>query len=65
VNGLLADPTDAQALAGAIHLAIESEELRRKAARVNRELLEKRAEIHRVRAELTRFYETFQKSRRF
>ena len=65
VNGLLADPTDAHALAGAIHLAIESEELRRKAARVNRELLEKRAEVHRVRAELTRFYETFQKSRRF
>ncbi|MEN6570284.1 MAG: glycosyltransferase [Anaerolineaceae bacterium] len=65
VNGLLADPNDPYAAAESINLAIENSELRRKAAEINRSLLKDRAEVHRVRAQITRFYETFQKPQRF
>jgi len=57
VNGLLADPTDASALAVMICLAIENEPLREKAAAANRKLLEERAEVTGVRNALAAFYQ--------
>jgi glycosyltransferase involved in cell wall biosynthesis len=57
VNGLLADPTDASALAEMICLAIENEPLREKAAAANRKLLEERAEVTGVRNALAAFYQ--------
>jgi len=56
VNGLLADPTDFHALADALILAIENEELRKNAAEVNRGILIDRAEVGKVRQEIDLFY---------
>ncbi len=62
VNGLLADATDFHALAEAIILGIENNELRAKAAKMNRELLVNRAEVGKVRYEIDMFYRKIQDS---
>lgn len=57
INGLLADPTDASALAEMLCLAIENEPLREKAAAANRSLLEERTKVEGVRNTLAAFYQ--------
>src|SRR3989304_4436940 len=56
VNGLLVDPGDARALAGAILTALEQPELRRQAVSHNLNLIAERAEHSKVMAEAQRFY---------
>jgi glycosyltransferase involved in cell wall biosynthesis len=56
VNGLLVDPGDPQALAGAIVQALAQPDLRRSAAAYNRQQIEERAEYQRCMQEAERFY---------
>jgi len=56
VNGLLVDAADAHALAQAIVAALENEDLRRKAAGHNAELIAERADYARCMAKAEEFY---------
>lgn len=56
-NGLLVDPGDAQALAAALLRAMEDDVLRKEAARQNREMVEKRADIRMIRPQILELYE--------
>jgi glycosyltransferase involved in cell wall biosynthesis len=58
VNGLLADTTDANALAHAMLTALENKDLRDKAAGLNREIILSRAEYTRCMAEVNNFYKS-------
>ncbi len=55
-NGLLVDPGDPQALAHAILAALDNEDLRRRAAGLNHELIASRADYTRCMAEASGFY---------
>lgn len=55
-NGLLCDPADPRSLAKAIIKAIEDNQLREEAARVNQEIIRKRAEYERVMVKARDFY---------
>ncbi|MFH1446334.1 MAG: glycosyltransferase family 4 protein, partial [Chloroflexota bacterium] len=55
-NGLLIDPQDPQALADAISQALESPELRQKAATLNKTLIQQRASIAINRPKIKEFY---------
>jgi glycosyltransferase involved in cell wall biosynthesis len=55
-NGLLVDPMDNQATANAILNVVKDDDLRRKAAQRNREIIEKRADIKIVRTAMDEFY---------
>ena len=57
VNGLLVDPRDPQAIAGAVLMALEDRNLRRRAAEHNTRLVSERAEYGRVMAKAERFYQ--------
>jgi hypothetical protein len=59
VNGLLVEPSSAQATAEAILLALDSSELRKKAAEINSRLIRDRAEIGLVREKIRDFYRLF------
>jgi glycosyltransferase involved in cell wall biosynthesis len=56
VNGLLVDATDPRALAEAVIGALENEDLRRKAAGHNAELIAARADYGRCMAKVEQFY---------
>ncbi|MCE5209077.1 MAG: glycosyltransferase family 4 protein [Chloroflexi bacterium] len=55
-NGLLVNPADPQELAEALVEALTHEELRKNAARINREIVETRAEKRFVQAQIDEFY---------
>lgn len=55
-NGLLADPSDPQALSQAILTGLENKDLRLNAAGLNRQLIIDRADYGRCMAEVSRFY---------
>jgi glycosyltransferase involved in cell wall biosynthesis len=57
-NGLLVEPGDPAELAQAILSAWEQTELRRKAARINRRLVQERADYRKVMAQAERFYQS-------
>ncbi len=57
VNGLLVEPTKAQALAEALLLALEQTELRSAAAEYNLKQIHARAEVNLVRAQMQVFYQ--------
>ncbi|MCA1954336.1 MAG: glycosyltransferase family 4 protein [Anaerolinea sp.] len=59
INGLLVDPHNPQALAEAIVLALTNPTLRHQAAELNLKLIQQRAEINLVRAQLAVFYQRF------
>ncbi|OQY80955.1 MAG: hypothetical protein B6D40_11845, partial [Anaerolineae bacterium UTCFX3] len=56
VNGLLVDPADPSALAGAVVRAIKDKDLRVRAAGLNREIIANRAEYTRNMARAESFY---------
>jgi glycosyltransferase involved in cell wall biosynthesis len=56
VNGLLVDPGDPKALAGAILKAVSQPELRREAREKNLQLVKERAEYGKVMGEVEEFY---------
>jgi glycosyltransferase involved in cell wall biosynthesis len=56
-NGLLFDPTSPASIASAINTAIENQELRRKAAGLNQEIITTRAEYRRSMQRAESFYE--------
>lgn len=56
VNGLLVDPSNPQALADALCLALETPALIEKAAQANREIIQERAEITSTREHIRNFY---------
>lgn len=58
-NGLLVDPSDPQALADAMVSALTNEDLRKSAARINREIIETRAEKSIVQTQIKEFYRMF------
>jgi glycosyltransferase involved in cell wall biosynthesis len=58
VNGLLVDPADPQALAEAVLLALDQPELRRRAAKHNRQLVEQRADYARCMQTADNFYQS-------
>jgi glycosyltransferase involved in cell wall biosynthesis len=57
VNGLLVEPARPQALAEALLLALENNNLRSSAAEINQRLIRERAETNLVRTQLQSFYE--------
>jgi glycosyltransferase involved in cell wall biosynthesis len=59
VNGLLVEPEKPQALAEALLIALSQPRLRSAAAEINLKLIESRAEINLVRAQLQVFYQRF------
>jgi glycosyltransferase involved in cell wall biosynthesis len=58
VNGLLVEPSDPQALAEAILLALDQPDLRPHAAERNLEIIRQRAEVGYVRGKMADFYES-------
>jgi glycosyltransferase involved in cell wall biosynthesis len=58
VNGLLVEPSDPQALAEAILLALDQPDLRPRAAERNLEIIRQRAEVGYVRGKMADFYES-------
>jgi glycosyltransferase involved in cell wall biosynthesis len=63
VNGLLADATDAESMAGAIITALENEPLRKNAARENARIISQRAEYGACMATVDAFYQSIVRSR--
>jgi len=59
VNGLVVDPDDPQALAKAITLALNNENLRKEARIHNQELIKTKAEVGLVRSLLRNYYSIF------
>ena len=59
INGLLVDPHNPQSLAEAIVIALNNPNLRSQAAEINLQLLQQRAEINLVRAQVAVFYQRF------
>lgn len=57
VNGLLVEATKPQAVAEAFLLALESPDLRARAAELNLDLIHRRAEVSTVRAQMEVFYQ--------
>jgi len=58
VNGLLADPADPEALAQAICQALDSPDLRHRAAHINSKLIAERADFKTVMQKADEFYRT-------
>jgi glycosyltransferase involved in cell wall biosynthesis len=56
INGFLVDPTDPQALAQAICLALESSDMRQRAAQINSKLIAERAAFATVMQKAEEFY---------
>lgn len=63
VNGSLVDPGDAQALANAILSALARPELRKKARKINLELVEERADYRKCMKAAEKFYESILSNR--
>lgn len=63
VNGLLVEPTDPQALADALILALETPALVEKAAVVNRQIVAERAEALDTRSRIANFYQALLKEK--
>jgi glycosyltransferase involved in cell wall biosynthesis len=57
VNGLLVEPDKPQSLAEAICLALEQPDFRQSAASINHDIIRERAEISRIRAQMSVFYD--------
>jgi glycosyltransferase involved in cell wall biosynthesis len=57
-NGLLVEPGKPEAVAEAILTALENNDLRRRAAEINRGLIRERAEVGKVRERIKGFYES-------
>ena len=55
-NGLLCDPADQEALGAVLIEAVQNVELRQRAARINRKLIEERADYQRMMPKVTEFY---------
>ena len=60
-NGLLMDPTDPQSIADAVLFALQSTDLRRKAAGLNLDMINERAEYARNMVKAKEFYEEVMK----
>ena len=58
VNGLLVDPGSPEELANAILSAMYNEGMRSRAARLNRGIVQERAEASRVQTEIEVFYQS-------
>lgn len=56
-NGLLVDPSDPIALAKAILLVLDSPQLQEKAARLNAQIVQDRADIEKIRLQVDDFYQ--------